>query len=170
MSTDNRFSLFPKRNKETWTVSRYVVIEQSYNSPSSSGFYNEMEKHLPMRRFKLLIPDSSELVSPGISPKFLGICSFDKSPSSSGTRKKKQKKKKRALDQAFPYPPIFAATNHSTPEKICFDVLVTRTSHVCKPINGFKAVPSRFVLNPILSLSLSSASFASIPEGRFMGH
>lgn len=54
-----------------------------------------MEKHLPMRRFKLLIPDSSELVSPGISPKFLGICSFDKSPSSSGTRKKKQKKKKR---------------------------------------------------------------------------
>lgn len=95
MSTGNRFSLFPKRNKETWTVSRYVVIEQSYNSPSSSGFYNEMEKHLPMRRFKLLIPDSSELVSPGISPKFLGICSFDKSPSSSGTRRKKQKKKKR---------------------------------------------------------------------------
>lgn len=88
-----------------------------------------------------------------------------------------EEEEKGALDcigQAFPYPPIFAATNHSTPKKICFDVLVTRTSHVCKPINGFKAVPPRFVLNPILSLffslSLSSASFASIPEGRFMGH
>lgn len=83
-----------------------------------------------------------------------------------GHERRSRRRRKEGVGPSFSIPAYFRRHKSLDARENMFRRSVTRTSHVCKPINGFKAVPSRFVLNPILSLSLSLERFFRLYPGR----